>query len=261
MAGTNMDDAGWSTTGMVRYLPNSVTALALCSGLVSIRFSIEQQFDHALSAIVISALLDGIDGRLARRLHVCSRFGEEFDSLADFLSFGLAPVVLLFFWSEEYMGVFLSVCLAAFVMASATRLARFNAQSDEPRAYWRKAYFVGLPTPSAALAVLLPISIVEPTAGSMPWVTTYTLLVAFLMVSTVPTYSGKTIRLGETRTGRNLILALCMVGIAATFFYPREVLVAFTVVYLASIPVSWISFRHQRRLQPDGVIVPIQPST
>lgn len=140
MTKAHLNDFVRSRPGIARFVPNSVTALALCCGLVSIRFSIEQQFDHAIAAIIIAALLDGIDGRLARKLEACSRFGEEFDSLADFLSFGVAPVVLLFFWSEEHMTVLLSVSLMVFVVASATRLARFNAQAAEPGARWRNLF-------------------------------------------------------------------------------------------------------------------------
>lgn len=260
MTKVQLGDIGQNGPGLVRFVPNSITALALCSGLISIRFSIEQQFDHALSAIVISALLDGIDGRLARRFSVSSRFGAEFDSLADFLSFGLAPVVLLFFWSEEYMSVLHSLCLMVFVVASATRLARFTAEASDPGAPWREAYFTGLPTPSAALAVLLPVSIVAPSPTSIEWVTAYTLVIALLMVSTVPTFSGKTMRFGVSRTARTALLAAAGVAMVGIFLYPRQVLIAFTAVYLATIPLSWLSFYYQRRLHNGGQTVPPQLS-
>jgi CDP-diacylglycerol---serine O-phosphatidyltransferase len=249
---TKVGDIGQSEAGIIRFLPNLITALALCAGLISIRFSVDQQFDLALSAIVISALLDGLDGRIARKFSVSSRFGAEFDSLADFLSFGVAPVVLLFFWAEDDMSALLSVCLTVFVIASATRLARFNVESGNPGAPWRKAYFTGLPTPSAALAVLLPVSIAAPSDASIQWVTAYTLVVALLMVSTVPTFSGKTTALAVSRAARIMLLAMAGVAVIGIFLYPRQVLVAFTVAYLATIPLSWLSFCHQRRLHNDA---------
>lgn len=164
----------------------------------------------------------------------------------------MAPVVLLFFWAEDYMSALLSICLMVFVVASATRLARFNAETSNPTAPWRKAYFIGLPAPSAALAVLLPVSIAAPSPVSMQWVTAYTLVVALLMVSTVPTFSGKTAGLVVSRRARTAIPAATGLAMAGIYLYPRHVLIAFTVVYLATIPLSWLSFRHQRRLLDDG---------
>lgn len=233
---------------IVQLLPNAITALALCSGLVSVRFSIEQEYDFALGAIVVSAVLDGLDGRLARRLRVSSRFGAEFDSLADFLGFGVAPIVLLFFWAGDAMTGPISLCLMAFALASATRLARFGAQSDPEEASWRKAYFTGMPTPSAALAVLLPVSVAMPTPSSVQWVGLYVFLIALLMVSRIPTFSGKKWAIGSSRLLVSSLLGTGAVLIAVMVSYPREFLVTFTVLYLSSIPISWISFRHDQKL-------------
>jgi CDP-diacylglycerol---serine O-phosphatidyltransferase len=237
-----------SPSRISQLLPNAITALALCSGLVSVRFSIEKEFDYALAAIVLSAMLDGLDGRLARRLHVSSRFGAELDNLADFLSFGVAPIVLLFFWGEDMMTVPISLCLMAFVLASAMRLARFNAQSNPEQAAWQKAYFTGMPTPSAALAVLLPVSLVMPTPSSVQWLGLYAVLIALLMVSTIPTFSGKTLPSGSARSTIAGLFGTVAVLAAAAVLYPREILVAFTVLYLVSIPIAWISFRRHRRV-------------
>jgi CDP-diacylglycerol--serine O-phosphatidyltransferase len=247
-------DGQTSPSRISQLLPNAITALALCSGLISIRFSIAKEFDYALAAIVVSAVLDGLDGRLARRLRVSSRFGAEFDSLADFLSFGVAPIVLLFFWGEDAMTGAISLCLMAFALASATRLARFNAQSNPEEAAWQKAYFTGMPTPSAALAVLLPVSVAMPTPGSVQSVGLYTVLIALLMVSTVPTFSGKKWAIGSSRSVMVGLFGAVAVLFAVVVVYPREFLVTFTVLYLASVPISWISFRHDQRVH-DGVPV------
>jgi len=233
-------------------MPNIVTGLALCAGLLSIRFSIEGHFDFALVAIIASAILDGLDGRLARMLGTTSRFGEEFDSLADFLSFGLAPIILMFFWAGEAMTASVSLCLMAFAVASACRLARFNADAGTVKAEWRKAYFTGMPTPSAAVAVLLPVSLFEPTPETMPWLGFYTLIISFLMVSTVPTFSGKRwhLRRSPLMAASLISVALGLLAVVATC--PRASLVTFTVVYLSSLPISWMSFQHERKThRPD----------
>lgn len=247
-------DGQKSPSRFARLLPNAITALALCSGLISIRFSIEKEFDYALAAVVASAILDGLDGRLARKLHVSSRFGAEFDSLADFLSFGVAPIVLLFFWAGDAITGLLSLYLMVFALASAIRLARFNALSDPAEAAWRKAYFTGMPTPSAALAVLLPVSVAGPTPGAMQWVGLYAVLIALLMVSRIPTFSGKRWAVGSSRLAMAGFLAAGAVLSAVVVLYPRELLVTFTVLYISSIPVSWINFRHDQRVH-DGVAV------
>lgn len=228
----------------VKSLPNAVTALALCCGLISIRFAIEGHLDLALGAIVASAILDGLDGRLARRFHVSSQFGAEFDSLADFLSFGVAPIVLLYFWSGGVMPGVALLALAAFALASAMQLARFNVKADEVHAPWRKAYFTGMPTPSAALAVLLPVSVANPTPTTLYMVALYTAMIAALMVSTIPTFSGKGLSLGRGRRARAAMLLAAAVLCVLVFLFPRQFLVLFTVSYLASIPVSIINFRH-----------------
>lgn len=236
---------------IAQLLPNAVTALALCSGLISVRFSVDGAFDYALVAIVISAILDGLDGRLARRLHVSSRFGAEFDSLADFLSFGVAPIVLLFFWAGDAITGPISLCLMVFALASAIRLARFNAQSDVEIAAWRKAYFTGMPTPAAALSVLLPVSLTMPTPGALQWMGLHALLIALLMVSRVPTFSGKNWAVTPFRSLFIGVFATIVVLSFALVLYPRESLVTFTVLYLSSIPISCLSFRHDQRAHDE----------
>ncbi|WP_179875451.1 CDP-diacylglycerol--serine O-phosphatidyltransferase [Sinorhizobium sp. BJ1] len=247
-------DGQKSPSRIARQLPNAITALALCSGLISVRFSIEKEFNYALAAIVASAVLDGLDGRLARRLHVSSRFGAEFDSLADFLSFGVAPIVLLFFWADDAITAPISLYLVAFALGSAIRLARFNAQSDPVEAAWRKAYFTGMPTPSAALAVLLPVSITVPTPSAMQWIGLYTLMIALLMVSRIPTFSGKKWAIGSSGLAVTGLFGIVAALSVVVVLYPRELLVTLTLLYLCSIPVSWFNFRHDQRVN-DSVPV------
>lgn len=226
---------------LARFLPNAITASALCAGLISVRFSIDGKFDAALAAIVAAAILDGLDGRIARKLHSTSRFGAEFDSLADFLSFGIAPILLLYFWSGEHMNTAASLCLMVFALASALRLARFNSMLEE-KAPWQRAYFTGMPTPSAALAVLLPLSLTDPDPISVKAIGPYAIFIAFLMISTIPTFSGKTLK-AYRNSSKICIEAAVIVSLVTFVVYPREILALATAAYLASIPLSWWQYR------------------
>jgi CDP-diacylglycerol--serine O-phosphatidyltransferase len=241
-------------------VPNFFTLLGLCAGLTSIRMSIEGRYDLALAAIVFAALLDGIDGRVARLLKASSRFGAELDSLADFVNFGVAPAFLLFNWGvkEADLRSFGWICLMIFALASAMRLARFNVAADEEVPKWQKNYFTGMPTPAAAIVVLLPFYLERIGAigtlgpGTLVPSVIYVLVIAFLMVSTIPTYSGKL--LGE-RISRELVLPIFMLAVgfvALLVTYPYGTLTGGTLLYLAVIPVSWSRFRHN--LQRDAAV-------
>lgn len=233
-------------------VPNFFTLLALCAGLTSIRMGIEGRYELALGAIVFAALLDGIDGRVARLLKASSRFGAELDSLADFVNFGVAPAFLIFNWGLGDLKSLGWICVMIFALASALRLARFNvAAVDEGRPKWQTGYFVGMPTPAAAIAVLLPIYLEHLGIGSfrssplmLDIVLVYTLVIAFMMVSTIPTYSGKL--LGE-RISREYVMPVFMLAVgfvALLVTYPFATLSGATIVYLALIPVSWRRFGH-----------------
>src|SRR5215475_10891663 len=140
-------------------VPNFFTLLGLCAGLTSIRMGIEGRYDLAVAAIVFAACLDGIDGRIARLLKASSRFGAELDSLADFVNFGVAPAFLIFTWGLGDLKSAGWICVMIFALASALRLARFNVALDDDKPKWQSAYFSGMPTPAAAIVVLLPVYI------------------------------------------------------------------------------------------------------
>jgi CDP-diacylglycerol--serine O-phosphatidyltransferase len=230
-------------------VPNFFTLLALCAGLTSIRMGIEERYELALAAIVFAALLDGIDGRVARLLKASSRFGAELDSLADFVNFGVAPAFLVFNWGLGSLKSLGWICVMIFALASALRLARFNVASDEDNPRWQKAYFIGMPTPAAAIVVLLPVFIEHlGFEGMRSWtfmldiVLVYTLVIAFLMVSTIPTFSGKL--LGE-RISREYVLPIFMLSVgfvALLVTYPFGTLTGGSIAYLASIPFSYRRF-------------------
>lgn len=248
-------------------IPNFVTLIGLCAGLTSIRMSIEERWELALAAIVLAALLDGLDGRVARLLKASSRFGAELDSLADFVNFGVAPAVLIFTWgfghsvdtTQAASGLksVAWISVLVFALASALRLARFNVALDEDKPKWQSNYFLGIPTPAAAIVVLLPfyydqvVGFVDLNNNRLVLyaVLVYTLLVASLMVSAIPTYSGKL--LGE-RIGSEWVLPIFIFAVsifACLVTYPYGTLALASVIYLGLIPMSWMRFK--RRLKDE----------
>lgn len=233
-------------------LPNLVTLLALCSGLTAVRLAIEERIELALAAIVLAALLDGVDGRLARALKGTSKFGAELDSLADFVNFGCVPALMLYFWGLHEMGAFGWIAALTYAICAALRLARFNVMLDDPkRPAFAGDFFTGIPAPAGAITVLLPIYLellgVPHLAWSAPVTLVYCLAIAFLMISTVPAWSGKT--LGR-RVRRDMVLPLFV--LVALFFallasYPWAVLAVCSAIYLALLPVSAIRYRRLMR--------------
>src|SRR6267142_5678864 len=167
-------------------VPNLITLLALCAGLTGIRLAIEARLEWALAAIVFAALLDGIDGRVARMLKGTSRFGAELDSLADFVNFGVAPALILYFWGLHELGHAGWIAAMVLAISAGLRLARFNVMIDDPnRPAWAGNYFVGMPAPGGAITVLLPIYVnflgVPRLSFVAPVTLLYTLAIAFLM--------------------------------------------------------------------------------
>ena len=139
-------------------VPNVITLLALCAGLTAVRLAIEGKLEFALAAIVLAAVLDGIDGRVARLIKGTSRFGAELDSLADFVNFGVAPALILYFWDLHELRSAGWIAALVFAICAGLRLARFNVSTDDPnRPAWASNFFVGVPAPAGAITVLLPI--------------------------------------------------------------------------------------------------------
>jgi CDP-diacylglycerol---serine O-phosphatidyltransferase len=239
-------------------VPNVITLLALCAGLTAIRLAAEGTFEWALYAIVFAAVLDGIDGRVARLLKGTSRFGAELDSLADFVNFGVAPGVTLYFWSLHEIKSAGWIAAMVFAIAAGLRLARFNVMIDDPnRPVWAGNFYVGIPAPAGAITVLLPVYVhflgLPPLAWIAPLTLVYTLAIAFLMVSRLPVYSGK--RVG-TRVPPDLVL-LVFIGVVLFFAlliaYPWVVLTAGTLAYLASLPFGWLSHREYLRRDAEAL--------
>jgi CDP-diacylglycerol--serine O-phosphatidyltransferase len=248
-------------------VPNVITLLAICAGLTSIRLSIEGRMSLAVYAIVFAAALDGIDGRVARLIKGQSKFGAELDSLADFVNFGVAPGLMLYFWQLHELGNAGWIAAMVFAISGGLRLARFNATMDDPnKPAFAANFFTGVPAPAGAITVLLPIYVAFLDLGRWPAALTagYTLLIAFLMVSRLPVFSGKTKRM---RVAPELVLpafVAVIVFIALLIAYPWHVLSIGTVLYLLGLPLGYKSYRDQARAAeaatPSGGEVTASPS-
>jgi len=238
-------------------LPNLITLLALCAGLTAIRLAVEDKLEWAVAAIVFAALLDGIDGRIARMLKGTSRFGAELDSLADFVNFGVAPALMLYFWGLHQLGNLGWIAAMVFAISTGLRLARFNVMVDDPdKPAWAAKFFMGVPAPAGAITVLLPIYIyflgVPRLPGTALLTFLYTFAIAVLMVSRLPVFSGK--RVGKRIAPEMVLPVFVMVVLffALLISYPWVVLTTGTVCYLASLPVGYLSYRHHQRKDASG---------
>jgi CDP-diacylglycerol---serine O-phosphatidyltransferase len=231
-------------------VPNVITLLAICAGLTAIRLSTEGRMELAVAAIAFAAVLDFLDGRVARMIKGQSKFGAELDSLADFVNFGVAPGLILYFWQLHDLNNGGWIAAMVFAISGGLRLARFNATMDDPnKPAFAANYFTGVPAPAGALTVLLPIYLSFLGIPMPPAMLTalYTLLIAFLMVSRLPVFSGKTVRM---RVPPEMVLP---VFVSVVFFvalligYPWHILSAGSVLYLLSLPAGWKSYRDHAR--------------
>lgn len=250
-----------------RMLPNLLTLFGLCVGFSAIRFALEQRFGAAVIAIAVSAVIDGVDGRLARLLKATSRFGAEFDSLSDFLCFGAAPALVLYLWSLSAWGAFGYLPPLMFTACMALRLARFNAAIDAiphaddghlPAFRFANNFFIGVPAPAGAALSLLPIYLgLEAAAHGGTWLATLArapelsaaVLVgtALLCISTLPVWNFKNFKVPP-----HLVIGILLgVIIAAAILMadPWLGLALLALAYLVMLPFSRRSFR---RLQAEA---------
>ena len=234
-------------------IPNILTVLALCAGMSAIRFAMQERWELAVAAIIVAGILDGLDGRMARLLKGATKFGAELDSLSDFIAFGVAPALVIYMWSTEALGGVGWVAGLAYSTCCALRLARFNTALEDPdRPAWASLFFTGMAAPAGALIALLPLTVSfqigdgflrEPALMAL-WL----LAVAFMMISRIPTYSFK-----RVRVKREMVLPLLVVvGIVAAVLasYPWFVLSILGVSYLGSIPFSYRAQQRFAEMQP-----------
>jgi CDP-diacylglycerol--serine O-phosphatidyltransferase len=238
-------------------VPNAVTALALCSGLTGIRFAIAEQWGMAVAAIMVAAVLDGMDGRIARALNGASRFGAELDSLSDNVAFGVSPAIIVYLWTLQYWPRFGWMFALAYAVCMALRLARFNARIDvEDQPHKSAGFLTGVPAPAGAGLMLLPIYLWLASGRTWTWihdwrvVAPWAALVAFLGISSLATYSWTSFRL--RRHVRLWVIAVIALVGGALFTAPWETLSAAAIVYAMTIPFSALNYARVRRLRAAG---------
>jgi CDP-diacylglycerol--serine O-phosphatidyltransferase len=239
-----------------RLIPNMLTIIALCAGLTAVHFGLQGNWEKAIVAIVVAGILDGLDGRIARLLNGSSKFGAELDSLSDFVSFGVAPALILYQWTlRDLRGVGWALALV-FAVCCALRLARFNTRIDNADLpAWTGKFFTGVPAPAGAgLAITPMIATFQfgPGYVDQPAVVGAVMLaVSLLMVSQVPTFSFKRIRVPH----HNVVPALLVVGLLAACLVslPWITLLMVGLAYICSIPLSISSYGKLSRQRPAPV--------
>ncbi len=233
-----------------RYLlPNILTLGGVCLGISSIKFSIDGNYSLAVTLILFAAILDALDGRIARLIKGTSEFGKELDSLTDFVSFGIAPVFILYFWELNTYGKFGWAITLIYSVCCVLRLARFNLTKIDNQQNWKNNFFEGIPSPAGGLLILMPLiyeltdfNLIFGVREATPFLTIF---IALLMVSKIPTPSLKKITISSKTT----IFLLLSVGIIfiSLLFYTFETLLIFSLIYLMSIPISIFIFKNQQK--------------
>ena len=233
-----------------RYLlPNILTLGGVCLGISSIKFSIDGNYSLAVIFVLLAAILDALDGRVARLIKGTSEFGKELDSLTDFVSFGIAPVFILYFWELNNYGKLGWAITLIYSVCCVLRLARFNLTKIDNKEIWKSNYFEGIPSPAGGILILMPL-IFELTDLKFNFdiknLTPYfTILIAILLVSKIPTLSLKKISISPKAT------AFILLGIGIIFIslldYTFETLLVFGLVYLISIPISFFMYKNKNK--------------
>jgi len=231
-------------------VPNAITAAALCVGLTGIRFAISEDFEKAVLAVVLAGVLDGVDGRAARLLNAQSKFGAELDSLADSISFGVAPALIVYLWTLQTLPSLGWIAALAFAICCVLRLARFNAGIDLPQMpHQSDGFLTGIPAPVGAGLAFLPIYLWIVTGSAVfaepmlvaGWLT----LIAILMISAMPTLSWSKLR--PPRSIRVGLIAVVGILVAALLTEPWLTLVAICIAYILLIPVGLFRYAKVRR--------------
>ncbi len=233
-----------------RYLlPNILTLAGVCLGISSIKFSIDGNYNLAVTLILIASILDALDGRIARLIKGTSEFGKELDSLTDFVSFGIAPAFILYFWELNNYGKLGWAITLIYSVCCVLRLARFNLTKIDSTEVWKNNFFEGVPSPAGGLLILMPLiyELTNMNIGlDIKKITPYfTIFIAIMLVSKIPTLALKRISISP-KTSVFLLLGIGLVFIAL-LFYTLQTLLIFGVCYLISIPISIILFKNQNK--------------
>ena len=233
-------------------IPNLITVLAICAGLSGIRLAFEHRFEIAVAMVLFAAFLDGIDGRIARRLKAQSKFGAQMDSLADIVNFGVAPALVLYAYLLDRAGSIGWIAALLFAIACGLRLARFNVlDEDTERPAWQADYFVGVPAPAGAVLVMLPVYLgfldMPLNILSAYLSSAFTVFVGLLLVTRLPVYSGKT-------AGKKIRGDMVMPLILGVVFYVLllaaytwQTLAASAIAYFCFLPLSFTAYARRAR--------------
>ena len=238
-------------------LPNMLTLIGVCIGLTSIRFALDGKFEFAIIAIIFAALIDGLDGRIARLIKGTSKVGKELDSLTDMISFGVAPAFIMYFWKLNSLGRFGWLLCLVFVICVALRLARFNVNSNQEPS-WRDNFFEGVPSPAGGILVLTPLII--SLSGFNFIKLNYDLIVpiffvvtSFLLISKFPSYSFKKIVIPRRTTIFLLFGIVLFFGLL--LIYTFNVIAISTLVYLTLLPVSYFHYQKiKKKHEKDKIL-------
>ncbi|MDC0977564.1 CDP-diacylglycerol--serine O-phosphatidyltransferase [bacterium] len=233
-------------------LPNMLTLIGVCIGLTSIRFALDGKFEFAIIAIIFAALIDGLDGRIARLIKGTSKVGKELDSLTDMISFGVAPAFIMYFWKLNTLGRFGWLVCLIYVICVALRLARFNVNSSQDPS-WRDNFFEGVPSPAGGILVLTPliISITNFDYILLNYdiiVPTFFIVTSLLLISKFPSYSFKKIVIQRKTTIFLLFGIVLFFGLL--LIYPFNVIAISSIIYLAMLPIS---FFHYKKLKKQNI--------
>ena len=226
-------------------LPNMLTLIGVCIGLTSIRFALDEKYEIAIIAILFAALIDGLDGRIARLIKGTSKVGKELDSLTDMISFGVAPAFIMYFWKLNTLGKFGWLLCLIFVVCVALRLARFNINSNQEPS-WRDNFFEGVPSPAGGILVLTPLII---SLSGFDFINlNYEIIVpaffiatSILLISKFPTYSFKKIIIPRRTTIFLLFGIVLFFGLL--LIYTFNVIAISTIIYLLLLPISFFHFQ------------------
>ena len=235
-------------------LPNMLTLIGVCIGLTSIRFALDEKFEFAIIAIIFAALFDWLDGRIARLIKGTSEVGKELDSLADVISFGVAPAFIMYFWKLNELGRFGWLLCLIYVSCVALRLARFNVNSNQEPS-WRDNFFEGVPSPAGGILVLTPliISLTDFNYVQLNYdiiVPIFFITTSLLLISKFPSYSFKKIVIQRKTTIFLLFGIILFFGLL--LIYPFNVIAISSIVYVLILPISFFHYQKLKKQNADN---------
>ena len=234
-------------------LPNMLTLIGVCIGLTSIRFALDEKFEFAIIAIIFAALIDGLDGRIARLIKGTSKVGKELDSLTDMISFGVAPAFIMYFWKLNTLGRFGWLVCLIYVICVALRLARFNVNSNQEPS-WKDNFFEGVPSPAGGILVLTPliISLTDFNYIQLNYdvlVPAFFIVTSLLLISKFPSYSFKKIVIQRKATIFLLFGIVLFFGLL--LIYPFNIIAISAIIYLLILPISFIHYQKLKKQNQD----------